>query len=75
MPYAVLIYETEQDFTDLPGLMPAYAAYAQALEAAGAYGQAIALATDPAVARFLQERASATGAGEPLRPSPDTPVQ
>jgi hypothetical protein len=37
MPYAVLIYETEQDVADRPGLMPAYAAYAQALEQAGAH--------------------------------------
>jgi hypothetical protein len=43
MNYAVLIYETEQDFTDRPSLMPAYAAYSQALEQAGhhAGGQAL----------------------------------
>ena len=29
MPYAVLIYEIEQDVAERPGLMPAYAAYAQ----------------------------------------------
>jgi hypothetical protein len=37
MNYAVLIYETEQDFAYRPSLMPAYAAYAQALEEAGAH--------------------------------------
>ncbi len=37
MPYAVLIYETEQDVAERPSLMPAYAAYAQALEQAGVH--------------------------------------
>lgn len=32
MQYAVLIFESEQDFADRPGLMPAYAAYSQALQ-------------------------------------------
>jgi hypothetical protein len=43
MKYAVLIYESEQDFTDRPGLMPAYAAYAQAMAEAGVHagGQAL----------------------------------
>jgi len=43
MQYAVLIYESEQDFADRPTLRPAYAAYAQALEEAGhhAGGQAL----------------------------------
>ncbi|MCP9930678.1 YciI family protein [Cyanobium sp. AMD-g] len=35
MQYAVLIYESEQDFADRPGLMPAYAAYSRALAEAG----------------------------------------
>ncbi len=33
----MLIYETEQDFADRPELMPAYAAYGQALEQASAH--------------------------------------
>ncbi len=37
MNYAVLIYETEQDVADRASLMPAYAAYAQALAEAGAH--------------------------------------
>jgi hypothetical protein len=35
MKYAILVYETEQDFVDRPMHMPAYNAYSQALSEAG----------------------------------------
>jgi len=35
--YAVLIYEIKQDLADRSSLVPAYAAYAQTLEKAGAH--------------------------------------
>ncbi|NJK35487.1 MAG: YciI family protein [Oscillatoriales cyanobacterium SM2_2_1] len=35
MRFAVLVYETEQDFVDREKTMPAYQAYSQALVAAG----------------------------------------
>jgi hypothetical protein len=35
MKYAILVYETEQDFTDREKYMPAYNAYSQALVEAG----------------------------------------
>ncbi|MDA0673887.1 MAG: YciI family protein [Cyanobacteria bacterium] len=35
MQYAILVYETEQDFRDRPTHMAAYNAYSQALAAAG----------------------------------------
>jgi hypothetical protein len=35
MKYAILVYETEQDFRDRPQTMPAYSAYSQALAEAG----------------------------------------
>jgi hypothetical protein len=35
MKYAILVYETEQDFTDRETHMPAYRAYSQALSEAG----------------------------------------
>jgi hypothetical protein len=35
MKYAILVYETEQDFRDRPQTMTAYSAYSQALVEAG----------------------------------------
>jgi hypothetical protein len=43
MKYAILVYETEQDFTNRDIHMPAYTAYSQALSNAGVMAGGAAL--------------------------------